>query len=77
MKRSLPCYYSEYSIIYDRRGDVLLVHYGPRYPLWHLKSLQTVISKSHFVRLSGAHHFSILVRIDAPSTHMKSKEKWI
>ncbi|KUL00599.1 MAG: hypothetical protein XE11_2403 [Methanomicrobiales archaeon 53_19] len=22
MKRSLPCYYSEYSIIYDRRGDL-------------------------------------------------------
>jgi len=28
MKRFLPCYYSEYSIIYDRRGDLLLVHSG-------------------------------------------------
>jgi hypothetical protein len=40
LKEFLPCSYSEYSILYDRRGDILLVRYGPRYPRWHLKSLQ-------------------------------------
>jgi hypothetical protein len=28
INKSLPCYYSEYSILYDLRGDLLLVHSG-------------------------------------------------